>query len=237
MLAFVREAGLLTDRKARLFSVAVCRRIRPPLADERGRTAVAVAERYADAEATEAELRRAHNAFHADTYMLREASSWWGQRVLEFMHKVGAFFDDHWAYDFPPTPPDRAIIAASSRKAVKGAALVLREAMRAPKQFSGPRETTRKRAVSALCDLFRDLVGNPLRPPRPLDPPLLTWRGGTVVKLAEAIYQGSKWADMPILADTLEEAGCTDADLLGHLRSPAVHVRGCFAVDAVLRKE
>jgi hypothetical protein len=42
---------------------------------------------------------------------------------------------------------------------------------------------------------------------------------------------------LALLADALEEAGCTDAELLGHLRSPAVHVRGCFAVDAVLRKE
>jgi hypothetical protein len=29
-------------------------------------------------------------------------------------------------------------------------------------------------------------------------------------------------------------AGCTDADLLDHLRSPGPHVRGCWAVDLVL---
>ena len=34
----------------------------------------------------------------------------------------------------------------------------------------------------------------------------------------------------------LEEAGCTDAQLLAHVRSPGPHVRGCFAVDAVLGK-
>jgi hypothetical protein len=39
------------------------------------------------------------------------------------------------------------------------------------------------------------------------------------------------------LADALEDAGCTDAELLGHLRSPGPHVRGCWAVDLVLGKE
>jgi hypothetical protein len=35
------------------------------------------------------------------------------------------------------------------------------------------------------------------------------------------------------LADALEDAGCTDAELLGHLRAPGPHVRGCWAVDLV----
>jgi hypothetical protein len=38
-----------------------------------------------------------------------------------------------------------------------------------------------------------------------------------------------------LLADALEDAGCTDAGLLGHLRSPGPHVRG-WAVDLVLGK-
>jgi hypothetical protein len=44
-------------------------------------------------------------------------------------------------------------------------------------------------------------------------------------------------ARLTVLADALEDAGCTDADLLGHLRSPGPHVRGCWAVDLVLGKE
>jgi hypothetical protein len=36
--------------------------------------------------------------------------------------------------------------------------------------------------------------------------------------------------------DALERAGCTDAELLGHLRGPGPHVRGCWAVDLVLGK-
>jgi hypothetical protein len=40
-----------------------------------------------------------------------------------------------------------------------------------------------------------------------------------------------------VLADALEEAGCTDASILEHLRSRGPHVRGCFAVDLLLGKE
>jgi hypothetical protein len=36
-----------------------------------------------------------------------------------------------------------------------------------------------------------------------------------------------------VLADALEEAGCTDAALLDHLRGPGIHVRGCWVVDAL----
>ena len=42
---------------------------------------------------------------------------------------------------------------------------------------------------------------------------------------------------LPILADALEEAGCTDADMLAHCRGPGPHVRGCWVVDLVLGKE
>jgi hypothetical protein len=38
------------------------------------------------------------------------------------------------------------------------------------------------------------------------------------------------------MPDALEDAGCTDADLLGHLRGPGPHVLGCWAVDLVLEK-
>src|SRR5262249_3553775 len=38
----------------------------------------------------------------------------------------------------------------------------------------------------------------------------------------------------PVLADALEDAGCTDAKLIRHLRSEGPHVRGCWALDSVL---
>jgi hypothetical protein len=41
---------------------------------------------------------------------------------------------------------------------------------------------------------------------------------------------------LAVLSDALEEAGCDDADLLDHLRSPGPHVRGCWVLDLLLGK-
>jgi hypothetical protein len=38
----------------------------------------------------------------------------------------------------------------------------------------------------------------------------------------------------PILADALEEAGCTNPEILEHCRTQGEHVRGCWVVDLVL---
>jgi hypothetical protein len=67
-------------------------------------------------------------------------------------------------------------------------------------------------------------------------PSVLAWENGTVVRLAQAVYSGCRFADLLILADVLEEAGYTDPDLLSHLRGPGRHVRGCWPVDLILGK-
>lgn len=77
-----------------------------------------------------------------------------------------------------------------------------------------------------------------------VDPVWRTWNDGSNVKLAEAIYEQR---DLPgghldagrlaILADALEEAGCTDEAILSHCRGPGPHVRGCWVVDLILGKE
>ena len=41
---------------------------------------------------------------------------------------------------------------------------------------------------------------------------------------------------LPILADALEDAGCSNADILNHLRSDGPHMRGCWPVDLILGK-
>jgi hypothetical protein len=63
------------------------------------------------------------------------------------------------------------------------------------------------------------------------------WNDGAVVKLAESIYTERAFDRLPILADALEDAGCTDAAVLDHCRGPGPHVRGCWVVDLVLGKE
>ena len=41
--------------------------------------------------------------------------------------------------------------------------------------------------------------------------------------MARAIYDGRRFDELPILADALEEAGCTDAAILAHCRRPGGH--------------
>ncbi len=88
----------------------------------------------------------------------------------------------------------------------------------------------------AQCGLVRDIFGNPFRPVA-LDPAWLAWNDGTVPKLAQAIYDERAFDRLPLLADALEDAGCTDAEILAHCRGPGPHVRGCWVVDLLLEKK
>jgi hypothetical protein len=85
------------------------------------------------------------------------------------------------------------------------------------------------------CGLLRDVVGNPYRPAG-IEPTWLSWNKGTVNKLAQAIYQKRAFDEMPILADALEEAGCSNPEILAHCRQPAQHCRGCWVVDQIIGK-
>jgi hypothetical protein len=90
----------------------------------------------------------------------------------------------------------------------------------------------------AQAHLLRDIFANPLRPLPSID---LHWITDTIKSLAEAEYKERSLlggtldnARLAILAGALEQAGCTDAVFLDHLRNPAYHVRGCHALDAIL---
>ena len=80
--------------------------------------------------------------------------------------------------------------------------------------------------------VLRCVLGNPWRPPA-IAPIWLLVNEGAVTALAQTNERDSAFEDMPILADALEEAGCSDERLLGHLRG-GVHCRGCHALDALL---
>ncbi len=103
----------------------------------------------------------------------------------------------------------------------KGAALVSREVVMAAPE-----------TLPAQLAIFRCIFGNPFHPVTP-DP---SWLTPTVVGLATAIYEERAFHNLPILADALEEAGCSDAGVLGHCRGGGEHVRGCWAVDMCLGK-
>lgn len=86
---------------------------------------------------------------------------------------------------------------------------------------------------AAVAAIMRDIFGNRFRPAT-LDP---AWRTTTVVRFAQAVYDDCAFHQLPILADALEEGGCTDAAILGHCRGPGPHVRGCWVVDLLLGKQ
>jgi hypothetical protein len=81
--------------------------------------------------------------------------------------------------------------------------------------------------------MLREVVGNPFRAVAVAP----DWLTRDVRMLARSSYEEREFERLPILADALEEAGCTDADILSHLRSGGLHVRGCWALDLILEKK
>jgi hypothetical protein len=81
-----------------------------------------------------------------------------------------------------------------------------------------------------LCDLIRDLFAPD--PGIQVEPDWLTWNNGTVAKMARVIYDERRFAEVPILGDALEEAGCMNQEILAHCRArKGVHVAGCWVLD------
>lgn len=96
----------------------------------------------------------------------------------------------------------------------------------------------------SVCDLIREIVGNPFRPWKAIPPgwggDLVQPDGATIIQspitrvIAEGIAADQAFDRLPVLADALEDSGVTDAELLAHCRRPGGHRRGCWAVDVVL---
>jgi hypothetical protein len=213
MLDFLRDSGKLSERKARLFAVACCRRIWHLLHHEDVLNGVEVVERFADGQASLEELREAD-----------ELAMWAG--------------DDATYRGMRDAAVAWAVAAAARRERFAAASGVLYEIRMA---FADAQAEERVKRF-AQAGLLRDIVGSP--PFRPVVPPSVrTWHGGTVFRLAQTVYEQRELPSgnldrhrLAVLADALEEAGCTDAEILGHLRGPGPHTRGCHAVDVVLGK-
>jgi hypothetical protein len=100
----------------------------------------------------------------------------------------------------------------------------------------------REKERAAQCEILRDIV--PFQPVQ-IDPELLSWRDGTAVRLAEAACERRSMPSLglldaeslALLADALEEAGCTEKAILEHLRGSSMHYLGCWVVNLVLGKK
>jgi hypothetical protein len=199
--------GRASDRKLRLCAVAFYWKVWDGSGDEIGRKAVEVAERYADGQATKKELTSARDAAFAAC-----TTSSTGTSVRTSPITI-------WATLESMTPRD----AYRDDRAVQRISPGVTEARAAKDRI--------------LADLLRDIFG-PL-PFRSVNVQLswVQWKDGAVLHLARSIYEDRKFEDLPILADALEESGCTGPDILGHCRSGGDHVRGCWVVDRILGME
>lgn len=102
---------------------------------------------------------------------------------------------------------------------------------------------TLKELGAQQAEFLRDIIGNPFRE-RDAEimyrVPLWYATGEQrkrIWDLAQTAYDKRDWKVLPILADALEEAGCVNEELLGHLRGSGPHCRGCWAVDLILGKK
>jgi hypothetical protein len=216
MLSFLK--GRVSERKLRLFTCACCRRVWDLLAGDELRAGVEAAERYADGRATPAELDEARSRA-SDVYW-QGLQPWPAEpaEALERFRLVRLRMRSHIAVA-AAMPSDRLDYYGRGYGSAREAASL------APDE------------EAARSKLVRDVFGNPFRPTPAVDPAWLAWNDSTVRRLAEAVYEERAFDRLPVLADALNDAGCSDAALLGHLRSGSEHVRGCWAVDLLLGKE
>jgi hypothetical protein len=208
MLAYLGEKA--DPRKLRLFAVACARRVWHLPADEPSRTAVEVAEAFADGRASAKELKAAAEAVWAAGIEVRLV----GKKAVRRQQARTAV---RWAA--------RAVVRWSAWWATEAAKWA-----RLAAQTAGERDQIR-----AQAHLLRCIFGDPFDPAAPIPAEVLGWNGDAMVKVAEAIYQERAFDRLPVLADMLEEAGVTDPAIVGHCRGPGPHARGCFVLDAILR--
>jgi hypothetical protein len=218
----------LSPRRERLHACANLRRLWRLLLDPRSREAVLVAERFADGAATLAELQAAHRA--AAVTGARGEPERLAARAAEDAASKQPGKWELLLFDMP--------VALANRAAEDVFRLDEPDLFR---KAEAAGTAARKEEKRAQVRLIRD-VCNPFRvPPKRGGAPQFRL-GDVVLKLAAAAYEERRLPSgeleagrLAVLADALEEAGVVDAVLLGHLRSPGGrHVRGCFAVDAVL---
>ncbi len=234
MLRFLR--GKSTDRKLRLFACACCRRAWDLLSTEENRHAIAVAERFADGLTSDDELATAE---HQATRPAKDAAARHIRNFPGAAAKAAARLVGSSAYG--------RIYAAYAGQATSDAPQqVARELGFSAEAAKDPRDAhieAEAHEAAIQTDLLRDIFANSFRPVA-INPAWLAWNDGVVVRLAQAAYKERHLPEgtldnglLAILADALEEAGCTDTDILGHLRGPGPHVRGCWPVDLCLGKE
>lgn len=262
MLEFLR--GKASDRKLRLFAVACCRTVWELLPDESTRRAVQITELAADGQADQLEQRKAlqeigpkvntqYGVFlcgscdgPGSTYAAMAATATLKPSLTFTWYMGQTPAETHTAWEcVGMARAQTAKVEAKEKRWQEWAEFAPDgedepdDAWYEQTQDSGYDAWDRELAAvrAAHCTLLRDIFGPlPFRP-LTLPPSWLAWKDGTVPKLAQAIYDDRAFDRLPILADALEEAGCTNADILSHCRGSGPHIPGCWALDLILGKK
>jgi hypothetical protein len=205
LLAEPTAHGEKAKRRLRLFSIACCRRLSRWIVNPRLLKCLEASERYADGKLKDSGL---------DHWTAEANKSWQAaEKSAKRIRNKAAVIRAHHAIAYTCLT-DRYEAYGSAARIILGA----------EKEFGKPFVEEMR---SLFPRLFRDVFPNPYRPIR-FDP---AWRTATVARVAGAIYADQGWDEMPILADALEEAGCSEGKVLAHCREPGTLVRGCWVVD------
>jgi hypothetical protein len=183
-----------SDAALRLFACACVREIEGLIKDDNCLQAVAVAERFAEGDADQAELGLAVQAAERGA---REKP-----RFAALATTRASAWDAAWDASW-----EAALLAGPSQ------------------EFNRIREHQ--------AGLLRAIVEPPDRPA--INPAWLAWNDRCVVALAREIRKERRFADLPVLADALEDAGCDDPALLC-CRVRAARLRMCWVVDRILEE-
>ena len=203
--------GKRFDPRLRRFAVECCRRIRHLITEEVFLQAVEAGEAFADDPQNNKSTIKA----------MAEAS----RQAVRYHRQYAAMADRHQLH------AANAAIGACASYGLLAAFIAMREAAKAANRIDP--ESRDPVELRHQADLLRCIFGYSLFRPITDDH---KYNNLTVKNLATNIYDDCRFQDLPILADALEEAGCTSADILSHLRGPGPHVRGCWALDLVLGK-
>jgi hypothetical protein len=227
MLEFLRSSGRASDRKLRLFAAACCRRFLALTNDHRIGEAVDIAERFADGLVGDEERSRARKAAQQAAQVrgvvARPDAPKWQRRAASLAYYTTARHATEAAWNVPGLAVEILVRRGGGFDLCDWQAI--------------------KAEGRVLCNLLRDIFGHlPFRPVT-LDPSLLKWHDGTVVRLAQAGYEQRSLPDgrldnsrLAVLADAREEAGCQNDEVLRHLREQDGHWRGCWVLDLLLNK-
>jgi hypothetical protein len=219
LLAYLGDQA--SERKLRLLACACARRIGPLLTDKRTRNAIEVAERFADGLADEKKLTRASEA--ATT------------AVKQVTIKTGELAGQAGMVGFWVTHRKAAVAA----REVLGT--VVHAKARVAKQVSSSPENSNVWTTACVAELdaqttmVREVFRSPFHRVH-VDPAWLAWKRGSVVRLAQRIYEDQMFVDLPRLAIALKSAGCDNAQILDHCGQAVEHFRGCWMLDLLLGK-